>query len=219
MAQRPAELLGSTVSRNGASPQDHDPVGEALGLLHVVGGQEHRLARMAKPFDQRPHALAGRRVKPRGRLVQEQHLWIADQADGHVYPALLTAGQAPDPLVRLVRQASGHDNRVEIGRPPEVPREHRDCFPHRVDGVELGFLEHQPDPVAPVPSGVRRIGAEHRDLSSVASPVAFQDLDRGGLPRSVGAQEAEDLAVIHAEADPVQALDPAVRSSASSLST
>ena len=138
VAQRPAAAPAVP------GPRFHRSGPRGAGFLHVMGGQENRLSRPAQPFDQRPHAPAGRRVKPRGRLVQEQHLRIADQADGHVHPALLTAGQAPDALARLIRQASRGNCRVEIGRLPEVPCEHRDRFPYRVDGVELDSWSTSP---------------------------------------------------------------------------
>jgi hypothetical protein len=161
VGQRQGDLPGGTLRRDRAGLQDHDAVRQALGLLHVMGGQEHRLARTAKPFDQHPHAPARRRVKPRGRLVEKQHVRIAGQADGHVHPAPLTARQAPDALACFVRQPGGRNRRVQIGRPPEVPREHRDRFPDRIDGVELRVVEHQPDTVAPVPRCARRISAEY----------------------------------------------------------
>jgi hypothetical protein len=41
------------------------------------------------------------RVEPGRRLVEEQQLRAADDADRHVQPAPLTAGECPDLLVRV----------------------------------------------------------------------------------------------------------------------
>ena len=40
---------------------------------------------------------------------------------------------------------------------------------------------------------MRRVVAEHADLAAVPVPVALEDLDRGCLPRSVRAEQGEDL--------------------------
>ena len=49
-----------------------DPLGQAIGLLEVLGGQQHRRALPVELLDDAPQLLAGARVKPGGRLV-EQH--------------------------------------------------------------------------------------------------------------------------------------------------
>ena len=53
---------------------DHrDPVGELVGLLEVLRGQQHRGAVGDQRADRRPDLVAAARVQPGGRLVEEQH--------------------------------------------------------------------------------------------------------------------------------------------------
>jgi hypothetical protein len=63
---------------------DGDPVGELVGLLQVLGGQQHGGTALDQVADQRPQVAAAGRVQPGGGLVQEQHLGPADQAGGQV---------------------------------------------------------------------------------------------------------------------------------------
>ena len=54
---------------------DDEPVGERVGLVEVVGGQEDGRAVLgAQPADQLPQVGAAARVEAGGRLVEEQHL-------------------------------------------------------------------------------------------------------------------------------------------------
>src|SRR5437660_1388974 len=46
--------------------------------------------------------------------------------------------------------------------------------------------------------------------ASVGATKALEDLDGGGLPRPVGAEHSEDLALLDAEADPAHRFDVAV---------
>src|SRR4051794_23579796 len=53
---------------------DRDPLAELLGLLHVVGGEQDRLAGRVQRPQRVPQVDPGLRVDAGGRLVQEQHL-------------------------------------------------------------------------------------------------------------------------------------------------
>ena len=56
------------------------------------------------------------RVEAGRRLVQEQQLGPADDADGHVQPAALPAGERADPLARVLGQADRLDQLVDVPR-------------------------------------------------------------------------------------------------------
>ena len=59
----------------------------------------------AQRLDQVPERPPGLRVEAGGRLVEEQQLGPADDAEGDVEPAALPAGQLPRAGPRLVLQA------------------------------------------------------------------------------------------------------------------
>ena len=77
--------------------QDHDLVGEPVGLLEVLGGEDDRGAGGGQVADHVPHGLAGGRVEPGGRLVEEQHARGGDQAGRQVDAAARPAGELADP--------------------------------------------------------------------------------------------------------------------------
>ena len=55
---------------------DPDPVGELVGLLQVLGGEEDGGALLVQLLDLLPDRLAADRVEAGGRLVEEQHPWL-----------------------------------------------------------------------------------------------------------------------------------------------
>jgi hypothetical protein len=67
---------------------------------------------------------------------------------------------------------------------------------------ELRLLQHHADPLSVGRACSFRIEAEDVDLAGVAGAVALQNLDRGRLAGTVGAEETEDLALCDLEADP-----------------
>ena len=83
---------------------DRDAVAEPLGLVHVVGRQHDGAAAVPQVADDFPELAAGLRVEPRRRLVEEEHLGIADQGDRDGQPLLLAAGELLDEGVGLALQ-------------------------------------------------------------------------------------------------------------------
>ena len=74
---------------------DHDAVGQPLGLLDLVGGEQHAHARRPQVPDHGPDGQAALRIDAGGRLVQEGHPRPADQGQGQGQPLLFAARQPP----------------------------------------------------------------------------------------------------------------------------
>jgi hypothetical protein len=67
---------------------DHrDAVGEPVGLLEVLRGQQHGRAAGDAVLDRVPQRAAAARVEAGGRLVEEQHRRAGDERGGEVEPA------------------------------------------------------------------------------------------------------------------------------------
>jgi len=99
------EVLGCAASDELAGGDDRHPVGEALRLVHVVGGEEDRLAEIAQTADHVPSLAPRRGIEARGRLVEEEQLGIADQRHADVEAALLATGEAARPGVCLLGES------------------------------------------------------------------------------------------------------------------
>ncbi|HRD68265.1 MAG TPA: hypothetical protein PKY50_19215, partial [Candidatus Competibacter sp.] len=74
-----------------AVAQDQQLVGQAIGLVHVVGGQDNPQAIAPESVDQFPDLQARLRVQSGGRFVQEQQLWFVNQGAGEHKPAPVAA--------------------------------------------------------------------------------------------------------------------------------
>ena len=119
MVRRPcpgADLLGPALGHDRGRAQDRHPVGQVLGLVHVVGGEEDGLAERLEPLDHVPGVAPGRRVEAGGRLVEEDQVGVADDPDRHVGPSLLAARERPDAGVALVAQADQLDRLLDRAR-------------------------------------------------------------------------------------------------------
>ncbi len=146
-----AEGLGCAFGDDAPVGEDGDPVGQVLGLVHVVGGQEDRLAELAEPGDDLPGGPAGRRIETGGRLVQEDDLGVADQGQGDIEAPALAAGQLRGERVRLLGQADQGDGVVDVARRPVVAGIQLQALAHGQAGLGLGLLQHDADPVPPRP--------------------------------------------------------------------
>ena len=65
---------GGALGDHPAVVEHRDPVGQLVGLLQVLGGQEDGDAAGHQVPDDLPHVAAAARVQPGGRLVEEDHL-------------------------------------------------------------------------------------------------------------------------------------------------
>jgi hypothetical protein len=94
----PFQLVGRALRDDPAAVEDGDPIGELVGLVEVLRGQEDGDAAGREIADAVPHLAAAARVEPGGGLVEEDHLRRPDQRHGQV-------------------EAPAHSARVCRGRP------------------------------------------------------------------------------------------------------
>ena len=87
--------------RPGCAPprEDRDAVGQPLGLVEVVGGEQDRLAERGQVRDGVPAAPAGLGVEPGGGLVEEDDVGVTGEREREVEASALAAGEAADELV------------------------------------------------------------------------------------------------------------------------
>ena len=162
-----AELVRGGPARPAGRPASPPPGRPGAGLVHVVGGQQDGGAALAQPAHQLPRVVAGGRVEAGRRLVQEQQLRGADQAQRQVQPPALPARERLDPGVALARPA----------RPARSPR--RDRGPAGSSGPAAAtssrtvnssskpaLCSTTPMRSAVLPPARRRVVAKHPDLAA-----------------------------------------------------
>jgi hypothetical protein len=182
----PAAKVGGPPGRDNRAVADHrHPVRELCRLFQVVGGEQHRDPAVGQRADHVPERVPGGGVEPGRRLVKEEQLRPADQAERDVEPPHLATGQRAYPRAGLVGQPDQVDH---LSRPPRRWVELREVPDHLGDGQlrRVGpELQYDADPRSPGPPRPLRVRAEHADLAAIAFPVALEDLDRRGLARPI----------------------------------
>src|SRR5690554_1287489 len=93
---RPRHLSGELVRTSGchdpATVEDRDPIRQDLRLREVVGGEEdRRLLEVDQAMDEFMELPPRLRVETSGRLVEEEHLRSADDADRDIQSSALPA--------------------------------------------------------------------------------------------------------------------------------
>ena len=203
-APGPRDVDGE-LRRHPARPagEQHDAVGQAGRLPHVVGDEHDRgPGALPDPLELVVEDVAGHGVEGAERLVHEQHVGVLGQRPGHGHPLAHAAGQ----LVRaLVGEAAQLDQLQQLGHPrrPAALRHaleaqgQLDVAVHREPREQRRLLEHEGAAAADV-DGAGAGGVEPRGQA-----------EQGALAAARGADEADELAGPDAEADPVEGEDAA----------
>ena len=188
-----------------------DAAGQRLGLFEVLRGEEDRGALRAQRPDLLPQRPAALRVKPCGRLVQEQRRGAAEQGGGDVQPPLHAAGIGADLPVRGVRerealeQVVGLRARVAPRHAPQTRRQQQ-VLATRHAGVEGGLLHRRADAAADRGGIVGHGQAEHGRVPRRRRCQRREDAHRRGLAGAVAAEQAEHLATSDLQIDAVERL-------------
>jgi hypothetical protein len=122
----PAAVEDQDAVEDPAAVEDQDAVGQILGLVEVVRGQQDRgVPQIGEPVHQVVEGVAGQRVEPRGGLVEEQHLGrpmipIATSRRRRSPPerlAIFAVARSPSPTVSISSSTSRGRGRcgVEYG--------------------------------------------------------------------------------------------------------
>ena len=107
MVSTPTAALSSVGRAGGddAAAVDHrDAIRELVGLFEVLGGEQHRRARVGERADDVPQLAAAAGVEARRGLVEEQHARRDDEAQREVEAAAHAARVGADAAGRGIRQ-------------------------------------------------------------------------------------------------------------------
>jgi hypothetical protein len=150
---------------------DRDAVRQPVGLLQVLGGQQHRGPLGDQFADHPPQRVAAVDVQPGGRLVEEDHLRALYQGGGDVQAAAHPAGvgargpvgglgqlEALQQLVGARAGVGGRQLRQAAGQPQVLPAGQV--------GVDGGVLAGEADVVADLVGLADHVQAE--DLGAAA---------------------------------------------------
>ena len=207
----PTGHLGEGALGHGASRvHDDEVVGEPLGLLERVGRDDDRRPLVAQGPDDVPHLEASMRIEAGCGLVEEEHLWAAEQGGGEGEPLLLAARQATDRGAGEVghpqpARGGGHIGRGGVEAAEVIEQPHRLAPPGQAAG-----LQHDTHAGAVVGIGGGRIGPRDPDLAPVRAAQAHGALDRGGLAGAIGAEHGRDPRGGSVPGEPVEGTDGAV---------
>ena len=113
------ELAARALGDDLAVVDDRDAVGELVGLVEVLRGEQHGRALGDEHAHDLPHLVAAARIEAGRGLVEEQQLGGHDDAGGDVEPAAHAAGVGLDQPVGRVGEAERVEQLVgpRLGRP------------------------------------------------------------------------------------------------------
>ena len=190
------ELVPGSLRDHLPPVDDGDPVGQLIGFLQVLGGQQERCSLALQLAHDRPDLVAAARIQARSRLVEEQHLRAGQQARRDVEPATHAAGVGPgrpvgrlgqvEPLQQLAGAAAGL-----LTRQLEQASEHLQVLPPGQQLVNRRELPRQADQLADSGRLTRHVVAEDLRPARIRRQQCGQDPDQRGLARPVRAQQAE----------------------------
>ena len=203
------EVVSGAFADQLASVDHRDAVRQAVGLLEVLRGQEHRDLVRHQLGDGVPDRLPAAQVEARRGLVEEEHLRARHQAHGQVDPPPHAAGvvlhtpiagtDEVEPLEQLIGAASraGTAEAREPAHHPEVllPGEQH---------VDRGVLAGQADGPAYVSRGSHDVVTGDRRAPGVGPGQGRENADGGRLARPVGTEEGEHRAALDAQVEAVE---------------
>ena len=210
-ADHPLEALGSVVGDHPAVVDHADLVGQCVGLVEVLSGEQHGRALGDEVADDVPHVLALGRVQTGGGLVEEDDGRPADQARGQIEPAAHAARVRLGHLAGGVgqvepgQQLPGADLRLPAAQIQQLADHHQVLGAGEVF-VDRGVLAGQADGVANLLRLADDVVPADPGGAGVGLQQGGQDADGGGLAGAVRAQHPEHAALSGSEVDPVQGL-------------
>ena len=209
------ELVGAALGDDVAAVDHGDAVGEAVGLVQVLGGEQHRGAVGDPAFDRLPEGDAAARVEPGGRLVEEEDRRPRDEGRGEVeaaaHPARVGADQAVGGVaeVEALQQLGGAGARLALGQVVEAADHLQVLGPGEVF-VDRRVLAGEADLGPQLRRLAGDVEAGDAGAAAVGREQGGEDADRGRLAGAVGPEQAEHGAGGDPQVDPVERAHVAV---------
>ena len=190
---------------------DRDPLGQLVGLLQVLGGEQHGGAGAHQRPHDVPHLVAAARVEARGGFVEEEQSRGGDDARGDVEAPAHASGVLPDQAIGRVDQSEGVEEVIrppagEAVREPEQAAEQDQVLLTGQLLVDGGHLSGQGDVAADRLGLVHDVVAENARLTTAGGQQGGEHPDGGGLASAVGPEDAVDGPGAHGEVDAVDGL-------------
>ena len=178
---------------------DHDPVAQLLGLVHVVRGEHQGGAALLEPEQPVPEHVPRLRVEAGRRLVEHEDARLVDQRAGDGQPPLHAARQVVDLGVALLLELREAQELVGPRRAhgpgdAEVAAVHDEVVPHAQLGVEVVLLRHHPEQRPDLRAVRVGVEAEDRQVTGRALRDRADHPHGRGLARAVGPEQPERLA-------------------------
>mmetsp|Transcript_6384 Transcript_6384/g.26028 ORF Transcript_6384/g.26028 Transcript_6384/m.26028 type:complete len:371 (+) Transcript_6384:3-1115(+) len=217
------DLVGRAFGEHGALADDVGAVADAQGLADVVVRDQHADAARLQEADDALDLQHRDRVDARERLVQQDEARLRGQGPGDLDPAAFTAGQRRRRAVaqaldgQVVQQATQQFIDARLAQGPaalvHLQLQHRaDVLLDRQLAEDRGLLRQiaQAQPCAGVDGQALHLGAVDADHAGVRAHQADDHVEAGRLAGAIGAQQADDLAAVHAHMDVLDHLAHAI---------
>jgi hypothetical protein len=188
---------------------DDHLAGQLVGLLQVLGGEQHVGALGHQASDRVPQGHPAARVQPGRRLVEQQEPGSADQAGAQVEaPAHPARVRADEPAARVGQAEAIQDGgRRPARRPPIEPEQ----AGHKLQVLRAGHgrlhrrvLAGQADHLADAAGLGRGVDARHPKHALVGTQQGGDRAHEGGLAGAVRSQEGGHPPRLGHQVEPVQ---------------
>ena len=209
-ARHPAlQLGGCSLGDDPAAVEHPHPVGELVGLVEVLRGEQHRHTVGDQLLHDLPHLTPAAWVQPRGRLVQEDQPRRADQRHRQVEPALHPAGVRLGATVRRVRELEPLQQLVDGGLGASAVEviqvgHQLQVLAARVELVDRRELSGHADRSAYLIRLPLDVVPGDADLPGVGREQCGDDVDRCGLAGAVGPEECVHTSLRYLEVDALE---------------
>ena len=171
---------------------DHDVVGELLGLLEIVGGEQHRDPPVAQVRDHPSDELTTGRIDPGGGFVEEGDIGTTDEGQCERESLLFAARHRTPGGGTMIGQPDEVEQFIGIDGVVVVGGEEVEGLGRTHAGGDSTGLEHHADTgdeAAMVGDGVE---SEHPDRTGGGAAIALEGLDGRGLACPVGSEQSGD---------------------------
>ena len=183
---------------------DDDPVGQLIGLLHVLRRQQDGHVAGGEPLDHLPERQPASRIESGGGLVQEEHGRRGDQAHGEVetaaHPARIGLHLAPGRVGELEQfeQVAGAVLGIGLAEAVEPPKHEQVLFAGQIL-VHRRVLAGEPNALAHLARLARYVVAVHERSAPIGREQRAQDANHRRLAGAVRTEQRQDAPAFHGE--------------------